>query len=133
MKKYFLMVAMMIATSISAFAESNEVNAFDNTNVEANMKKFEMKINQRRLACFLGMTVDQMENSDMVLKELESDMAFAGTMTSEDSSNKIVGNAVKKNLKWMHCILKEEQYKKYVMLLNLTLQNNGFEISEISK
>lgn len=132
MKKYFLM-AMMCLMSIGSFAESNDASILTKSDIESNVKKFEMKVNQRRLACVLDMTIDQMESADIIIRELDDNMAFAGTMGSESSSNKIVGNAVKKNLKYMHYILNDDQYKKYVQLLNLTLQNKGFDITEICK
>ena len=44
MKKYFLM-AMMCLMSICSFAESNDASMLDKTNIESNVKKFEMKIN----------------------------------------------------------------------------------------
>ena len=126
---------MLFATSICSIADNkrnDEIVATSNK-VEMNIKKFEMDINRRRLACVLGMTVDQMETSDIVISEFQNDMAFAASMENEASSNKVVANAVKKNLRCMHYILDEKQYKKYAMLLNLTLMNKGFEMAEITK
>lgn len=124
MKKFLLMVVMMITMSANVFADDS--NATNVTNTE----KFELKINHRRLACALDMSRDQMEMSDDIITELENDMIFASTMGSDESSNRVVANAVKKNIKYMHYILDEKQYKKYLLLLNLTLEHRGFDITK---
>jgi hypothetical protein len=74
-----------------------------------------------------------MEMSNDIISELESDMMFAAVMNTEESRNSIVTNAVKKNIKNMHYVLNDAQYKKYLMLLNLTLEHRGFDITKISK
>jgi hypothetical protein len=79
------------------------------------------------------MSSDQMQISDDIISELESDMMFASTMNTDESRNAVVANAVKKNIKHMHYILNDAQYKKYLMLLNLTLEHRGFDITKISK
>ncbi len=38
-----------------------------------------------------------------------------------------INKAICRDLAYMHYILSEEQYHKYVMLLNLTLQNRGIK------
>ena len=124
MKKFLLMMVMMITMSANVFADDS--NATNVTNTE----KFELKINHRRLACALDMSRDQMEMSDDIISELERDMIFASTMGSDESSNRVVANAVKKNIKYMHYILDEKQYKKYLLLLNLTLEHRGFDIAK---
>lgn len=126
MKKILMTVVMMFMFGMNVFANAEKID------VEKGVKKFEMKVNQRRLACVLDMTVEQMESTDNIIRQLDENMAFAGSMDNEERQNKIVGNAVMKNLKHMHYILKDDQYKKYVMLLNLTLRNKGFEIEKIT-
>lgn len=133
MKKYFLMLVMMFTMAVYSFADNNDASVMKTNNIELNVKKFEMGINHRRLACVLGMSIDQMESTEAVIKQLQDNMALAGELKNEESSNRMVANAVKVNLKHMHYLLNEEQYRKYVMLLNLTLMNKGFEIAEITK
>ncbi len=127
MKKYFIMLAMMLTMSVYSFAEESTATKMAET------ERYELKINHRRLACVLDMSSDQMEMSDDIISELESDMMFAAVMNTEESRNTIVANAVKKNIKNMHYILNDTQYKKYLMLLNLTLEHRGFDIIKISK
>ena len=127
MKKVILLLAMMFTMSVYSFAEEGEAT------MVAETQKYELKINHRRLACVLDMSNDQVEMSEDIISQLERDMEFAKVMGSEDSRKAIVSNAVKKNVKWMHYILNEKQYKTYLMLLNLTLEHRGFDIAEISK
>lgn len=127
MKKFFLMMVMMLTMSVYSFAEdSNAIKL-------ANTEKYELKVNHRRLACVLDMSKDQMEISDKIMSELERDMAFASCMSTEESSNKIVANAVKKNIRYMSYILNDKQYRKYLMLLNITLTNRGFDICKLNR
>ena len=127
MKKYFIMLVMMLTMSAYSFAEESTATKVAET------EKYELKINHRRLACVLDMSADQMEISDDIISELESDMMFAAVMDTEESRNEVVANAVKKNIKYMHYILNDNQYKKYLMLLNLTLEHRGFDMAKISK
>jgi len=127
MKKVFLMLVMMFTMSVYSFAEENEATKMAET------ERYELKINHRRLACTLDMSKDQMEMYGDVISEFENDMMFASVMETEESRNTIVANAIKKNIKYMHYILNDNQYKKYLMLLNLTLENRGFNIEKISK
>ena len=127
MKKYFIMLVMMLTMSVYLFAEENTATKMAET------ERYELKINHRRLACILDMSSDQMEMSNDIISELESDMMFAAVMNTEKSRNAVVANAVKKNTKYMHYILNDAQYKKYLMLLNLTLEHRGFDITKISK
>lgn len=127
MKKFFLIMAMMFTMSVYSFAEDSDTIKLANT------EKYELKVNNRSLACALDMSKDQMEISDEIISELERDMVFASSMNTEESREKIVANAVKKNIKYMSYILNDKQYRKYLMLLNLTLVNRGFDICKLNR
>jgi hypothetical protein len=127
MKKFFLMMVMMLTMSVYSFADESSATKMAET------EKYELKINHRRLAYVLNMSSDQIEMSNDIISELESDMMFASSMNTDESRNAIVRNAIKKNIKNMRYILNDTQYKKYLMLLNLTLEHRGFDIAQISK
>ena len=55
MKKYFIMLVMMLTMSVYSFAEENTATKMAET------ERYELKINHRRLACILDMSSDQME------------------------------------------------------------------------
>lgn len=126
MKKY-LLIAVMALVSLSTFASIERID------VEKNIKKYEMKINQEKLARTLQMDAEQLKVSEDVLKAFEENMAYASMITNEQRSNKFVSMAVKSNLRQMYFILKNEQYKKYRAIMNETLRNRGFDLTEICK
>jgi hypothetical protein len=127
MKKYFIMLVMMLTMSVYSFAEENTATKIAET------EKYELKINHRKLAHILNMSSDQIEMSNDIISEFERDMVFASVMDTEESRSSIVRNAVNKNIKNMHYVLNGKQYKKYLMLLNLTLENRGFDVTKISE
>ena len=127
MKKYFIMLVMMLTMSVYSFAEENTATKIAET------EKYELKINHRKRAYILNMSSDQIEMSNDIISEFERDMVFASVMDTEESRSSIVRNAVNKNIKSMHYVLNGKQYKKYLMLLNLTLENRGFDMTKISK
>lgn len=123
MKKIVLMFVMMLTMSIYSFADDTTA-----TKVE-NIEKYELKINHKKLVSYLDLEEDQVDCVDMYMSELEKNMLFAYEM----KSNKILVNAIDKNIKCMRYILNNEQYRKYLRLINLTLVNKGFDIGSLVK
>lgn len=127
MKKFILILVMMLSMSVYSFADDSNATKVDN------IEKYEFKINHRRLACVLDMSCDQMEITENIMREFERDMFFASSMETEESRNKVVSSTVQKNIKFMGYVLNKKQYHKYLILLNLTLQNRGFDLDKINK
>lgn len=124
MKKVFLTVIMMFCASIATFAEDN------NTTGISFATKYNLKIDNSKLANVLSMSKDQMEMSEDVMSEFVRDMRFASTMDNEDSCSKIVSNATKKNMRLMKFVLNNNQYRTYLTLLNTTFNNRGIKIND---
>ena len=118
MKKIVFAIALMMASTLGAFAEDNSVNK-----VEA----YTLNINNRSLSRTLSLSDDQEEICSDVIKAFENDMLFAASNSSDESRKAVTKNAVDKNLKYMRMFLNDKQYKKYVMLLNATLTNRGIK------
>jgi hypothetical protein len=114
MKRLFLIVVAVLSMT-TTFAKDENV-----TNVE----NYDMSVNIRKLGNCLGLTLDQMETVGDVHKTFCAEMMNAAT-ASKDDRDALVEAAVNKDLKYMHYILNEKQYKKYLMLLNATLTNRG--------
>lgn len=127
MKKFILILVMMLSMSVYSFADDSNATKVNN------IEKYEFKINHRRLACVLDMSSDQMEITEDIIREFERDMFFASSMETEESRNKVVSSTVQKNIKFMGYVLNKKQYHKYLILLNLTLQNRGFDLDKINK
>ena len=117
MKKIVLMfVAMMTMTVANAENENN------NTVQVANA--YDMTVNMRKLAVALGLTMDQMEAVQDIHHQFCNEMMVA-SQAEGDERTALVEQAVKKDVRYMHYVLEEKQYKKYLMLLNATLLNRG--------
>ena len=116
MKKIVLtLVALMSMTTI--FAENEGMNTTEAYNMTVNMKM---------LARTLNLSQDQIESVAEVHKTFSSEMVFAAQYGKEERT-KMVEKAINKDLAYMNYILNKDQYRKYVMLLNMTLVNRGLK------
>lgn len=116
MKKIVLtLVALMSMTTI--FAENEGMNTTEAYNMTVNMKN---------LARTLNLSKDQLESVAEVHKTFSSEMMFAAQYGKEERT-KMVEKAINKDLAYMNYILNKDQYRKYVMLLNMTLVNRGLK------
>ena len=55
-----------------------------------------------------------------------NEMMLAAYAEGDERTN-LMDKAVDKDFRYMHYVLNKKQYKKYVMLLNLTLRNRGLK------
>ena len=116
MKRIVLtLVALMSMTTI--FAENEGMNTTEAYNMTVNMKN---------LARTLNLSKDQVESVAEVHKTFSSEMMFAAQYGKEERT-KMVEKAINKDLAYMNYILNKDQYRKYVMLLNMTLINRGLK------
>ncbi len=105
------------------FAENEETKNV--TNVEA----YDMSVNMRKLSVALGLTTDQMEAVENIHNTFNAEMQLAAH-TNENDRQEMVNRAVERDIKWMHYVLDEKQYRKYLMLLNTTLNNRGLKVEK---
>ena len=117
MKKIVLtLVAMLTLTMANAENENN--NAMEATNA------YDMKVNMRKLAVALGLTLDQMEAVQDIHHQFCNEMMLA-SQAEGDEQTSLLELAVKKDVRYMSYVLDEKQYRKYLQLLNTTLVNRG--------
>ena len=105
-------------TMTMSFAEN------ENTNAVKGIEAYDMTVNIRKLAVTLGLNFDQMEAVQDIHHQFAQEMMMAATADS-DEREALVDKAVKKDVRYMHYVLDEKQYKKYLLLLNTTLYNRG--------
>lgn len=117
MKKIMVLAVAMFAMATATFAADEETNA---------TAAYNMNIKMSSLADALSLNIDQVEAVADVHKNFTADMMNAATAKGEDRSV-MIDKAVLKDLKYMHVILNNSQYRKYVMLLNTTLINRGLK------
>ena len=119
MKKIVLtMVALMSMTM--TFAENE--NAANVNNTEA----YNMTVNMKKLGQALNLSKDQVESFAEIHKTFSAEMQFAAQASGEERE-KMVNKAIGKDLAYMDYILNRDQYRRYVMLLNMTLHNRGLK------
>ena len=122
MKKYLIMLVMLFTVSVSSmYAEDNNA-----TEIE----KYEVKVNAKKLGDCLQLTSDQYDAVEAVVNELSSDLMFAAVECNSTNRAIVTKNAIGKNIKYMSYILNQEQYHKYLTLLNATIRNRKIDIIE---
>lgn len=117
MKKIMIMAVAMFAMATTTFAADEATNA---------TAAFNMNVKMGSLANALSLNIDQAEAVADVHKNFTADMMNAAT-AAKDERAAMIAKAVIKDLKYMHSILNDSQYRKYVMLLNATLMNRGLK------
>ena len=119
MKKIVLTLVAVLSLT-SAFA--GDANSTSANNVEA--AKYEININSKSLARTLGLDYYTANNVELVYKDFSNDMQKAASLTGQDRA-RAFKKAINRNLSYMHRLLDEDQYREYVKLLNVTLNNRG--------
>ena len=128
MKKFFIMLALLLAVNTGVSAR-----IADGTNNMEMVERFNLNVNHKKLAETLELDKEQIDFVDFAIDELENDMMFASTIENNDTQYGVLKSLVEKNMKLMRSFLTPKQYKKYSMLLNLTLVNRGFEVQKLTK
>ncbi len=100
------------------FAENEKLNTVDSANA------YNMAVNYGKLADYLSLSADQVEAVQDVHSSFCADMMNASCATS-DERTLMVKNAIYKDHTYMRFVLTNDQYSKYLMLLNATFNNRG--------
>ena len=117
MKKIMILAVALLSMTTTFAAE-------EATNATAATAAYNMNIKMGPLADALSLNIDQVEAVADVHKNFTAEMMNAAIAPAEER-DAMVGKAINKDLKYMHTILSEKQYRKYLMLLNATLKNRG--------
>ena len=118
MKKILVLVVALLSMATTTFAADENASA---TNAAYNMN-----VKMGSLADALSLNIDQTEAVADVHKNFTAEMMNAAVAPKEERAA-MIDKAVLKDLKYMHGILNDAQYRKYVMLLNATLVNRGLK------
>lgn len=117
MKRFGMMVAALMMTATVAFAQGE--------------KKSE-EISFKRLSNYLRLNVEQVEEvshiNDYFVQQLGG--AISGQTLCNNEKPEEVEKALLCNLKLMKKALSNEQYKKYVALINVTRANMNGKIND---
>lgn len=118
MKKIILFAAFLFTMNASVNAENDAVN-----NVEA----YNLNVNVNSLVKPFGLSNDQIESVGNVQKIFEENLRYAATVNNKDVRKKMVNNTIEFAVKNMRYILNDEQYKRYLTILNATLNNRDID------
>ena len=117
MKKMILtMVAMLSMTT--AFAEGETATTVSNE------EAYDMNINMNKLSSALELADDQKEVVENIHHTFAAEMNFAAQYGSSDR-DAMVKRAIDNDVKWMRYVLTDTQMRKYLVLLNTTINNRG--------
>jgi hypothetical protein len=117
MKKLFMIPVAALLFSATVYGKGN-------SNSEAN---YNFDISVSKLGNYLQLASSQTEEVANICDFFEEQMKQVGN-SSEQNRQKRLNTAVYGNLKLMKKALTDEQYKKYVIVLNYTLQNKKIEM-----
>lgn len=137
MKKFLMMVALMLGISTATFAGGDNVNTaiaaidnipthnyFQSNNKELN---YDFRVDYIRLAEYL-----KLKNTNDIFFLRETHESFCAGMLlaeqeeTEDARNNIIYNSIDNELKMMKAFLSERQYRMFLRVLNVTFHNRGF-------
>ena len=112
MKKILVLVMVLVATSTFTFAiKPSDYKVFYDLN---NERTFNRTIN------YLGADKSQADYLKLVFNVTAEELNSA----SKTSNEKLAENVVNYNLYNVKCILSENQYNKYLALINLSIYND---------
>jgi hypothetical protein len=120
MKKMILLAVALLSITTATFAANDEKEA------TATAAAYSMNFNMNSVAKALDLDFDQEEAVEDVHHNFSAEMMNAA-MAPETDRKVMVNKAINKDLKYMHSILSDGQYHKYLQLLNVTLNNRGIE------
>lgn len=117
MKKIVLTVAAVMSMTMAFAAGEN-----DNNTATTNAYKF--NLSTYALSRALNLNQDQVDVVEDINRTFSAEMMNAAVSDSSEREAK-VNAAIKKDLSYMHYVLNNSQYREYVKLLNVTLNNRG--------
>lgn len=125
MKRVLLLFVSLSMTAVTMMAGEKNANA------ESEM--WSWNVNTGRLSDCLQLGSNQYDQVKMISEYFADRLSAAAHGKNDERKSELVRYAVNANLKLMKETLDEAQYKKYVMLLNLTLKNKGLDVYLINK
>ena len=117
----------MILTVMAVLCMTTTFAKDENAHATSAMSASDMSVNMNKLSEALNLTADQLERVSAVHPTFCGALLVAAPARDEDRTA-LMEKAIKKDLKYMHYILNEDQYHKYLLVLNATFNNRGLNL-----
>ena len=114
----------LVVLAVALLSMTTTFAADENASATAATAAHNMNVNMGSLADALSLNIDQAEAVADVHKNFSAEMMNAAVAPAKERSA-MVQKAINNDLKYMHNILNDKQYRNYLMLLNTTLKNRG--------
>ena len=111
-----------ILALVAVFAMGMNMNSFA-AKVNTGVENFNFRYNVETMSNHLQLNDNQRAQLEEISDEFTLDMNRAGR-SKDDKKVEKINRAVRRNISKAHHILTPEQYKKYLQVLNLTLENH---------
>ena len=123
MKKLLFAAAILFAASNAAMAQKN----VENLDATKSVIDYSFKVNYNAINRSLKLNVDQADKMEYICERFDRDLQTLGNGKAEKRSQRFY-NALSYNLSAAHKVLSEEQYRKYLAMLNSTIRHKGLDI-----
>lgn len=120
MKRITLLFVAYLFVGATSFAGERIANVSGNA--------WNWSVSAGRLTNYLELNSNQYDEVSTACEYFSDKLLQAARSKDEASRSALVRKAVWGNLKLMKSALSEQQYRKYVTLLNLTLHNKGLDV-----
>jgi len=122
MKSLFIIAAMAFMVSNAAMAQKFDVNF----NAEAAAVDYSFDVNNNSMARYLKLNDDQSDKMEYVFERFSNEIKRLEYCKEEKRAKRLM-SALSYNLSAAHSVLSEEQYRKYLVVLNGSLKNKGLD------
>ena len=123
-KKGKKIMKKLVVLAVALLSMTTTFAADENASATTATAAYNMNVNMSSLASALSLNFDQVDAVADVHKNFTADMMNAAAAPAEERDNMVM-KAINKDLKYMHTILSDNQYRGYLCLLNTTLKNRG--------
>ena len=121
MKRVIFAVVMLCTFGMTSYAD----NVKDSLKTEVSVKQYDLSnvSVKERFAKLLNLDEVQMNNVEFSINTLNQQLKTISGEPTRDSRVIMLDNAFKENVKFLKGVLTDEQYKKYLQIMNATRRN----------
>ena len=137
MKKFLMMVALLLTVSTATFAGNDDVmiNEIDNvpTYSYVNLSKVELNydfnINYNKLSEYLKLNEKDFKNVKNTHDAFREGMLLASKAKNTVERDSLIKNSIDYEVRNMKMFLSDKQYRKFLRVFNTSLNNRGFIVT----